>query len=62
VKARAVDQLNEALDNAEGFVGTTDQGRFDECEEAVNQVLQDIRKFSQQTKVRETRFPAWAAF
>ena len=50
-QARQIDQLHSILDRTEGFIGTTEQERFDECEEAVNQVLQDIRKFAQQTKV-----------
>ncbi|GJE98094.1 hypothetical protein PsYK624_143160 [Phanerochaete sordida] len=47
---RQVDQINATLDRAEGFVATHHQERFDECEDAVNQVLQDIRKFAQQIK------------
>lgn len=47
--------INRTLDKAEGFVGTTDQDRFDECEGAVNSVLQDIRRVAQQCKVRFAR-------
>ncbi|KAI0758621.1 Centromere/kinetochore Zw10-domain-containing protein [Irpex lacteus] len=41
----------ETLAEAQGFVGTTDQERYDECEAAVNRVLQHVRRFSQQVKV-----------
>ena len=51
MQGRQVDQLNDTLDKAQGFVATNHQERFDECEEAVNQVLQDIRRFAQQVKV-----------
>ncbi len=44
-------KVNDILDSAEGFVGTTDQERFDVCEAAVNQVLQNVRRFAQQVKV-----------
>ncbi|KAF7789580.1 hypothetical protein EIP86_000526 [Pleurotus ostreatoroseus] len=40
----------DTLDQAQGFIGTTDQDRFDECENAVNSVLQDIRRAAQQCK------------
>ncbi|TFY64920.1 hypothetical protein EVJ58_g2304 [Rhodofomes roseus] len=42
--------IHELLDKAAGFVETTDQDRFDECENAVNQVLQRIRRLSQEWK------------
>lgn len=45
-------KAKETLDGAEGFMDTIKQDRYDECEAAVNQVLKDIRQFSQQTKVR----------
>ncbi|THG95092.1 hypothetical protein EW026_g6495 [Hermanssonia centrifuga] len=44
-------KVNDILDSAEGFVGTTDQERFDVCEAAVNQVLQNVRRFAQQVKL-----------
>ncbi|EKM50623.1 uncharacterized protein PHACADRAFT_213522 [Phanerochaete carnosa HHB-10118-sp] len=47
---RQIDSINSTLDKAEGFVGTNHQARFDECEEAVSQVLQNVRKFAQHTK------------
>ncbi|KAI0091457.1 Centromere/kinetochore Zw10-domain-containing protein [Irpex rosettiformis] len=43
-------KAEEVLAEAQGFTGTTDQDRYDECEAAVNQVLQNIRRFSQQIK------------
>lgn len=45
-----IDHLYSVLDNTEAFVGTAEQERFDECEEAVSQVLQDVRKFARQVK------------
>ncbi|EMD39295.1 hypothetical protein CERSUDRAFT_112943 [Gelatoporia subvermispora B] len=42
--------IDEILDKAEGFVDTTDQDRFDECEAAVNQVLQHIRRLANEWK------------
>ncbi|KZT67377.1 hypothetical protein DAEQUDRAFT_713635 [Daedalea quercina L-15889] len=42
--------INELLDKAAGFVETTDQDRFDDCENAVNQVLRRIRRVSQEWK------------
>ena len=44
-------KINGALDHAAGFIGTTDQDRYDECEEAVHQVLRDIRQTSHELKV-----------
>jgi len=43
-------KVDEILDAAEGFVGTTEQDRYDECEAAINQVLQETRRYSQQLK------------
>ncbi|OCH91473.1 hypothetical protein OBBRIDRAFT_886899 [Obba rivulosa] len=42
--------IDEILDKAEGFVDTTDQDRFDECEAAVSQVLQHIRRLANDWK------------
>ncbi|THH27514.1 hypothetical protein EUX98_g6676 [Antrodiella citrinella] len=42
--------VNDNLDGASGFTETADQERFDECESAVNDVLQGVRKWSQQVK------------
>lgn len=55
-QGRMIEQLDDVLDRAQGFVGTTEQDRFDECEEAVNEVLQDIRKFAQHVKVSNALF------
>ncbi|KAI0079377.1 hypothetical protein K474DRAFT_1735495 [Panus rudis PR-1116 ss-1] len=43
-------KLHEILDQAEGFRDTGNQDRFDECEDAVNQVLQEVRRFSHEVK------------
>ncbi|KAJ3557317.1 hypothetical protein NM688_g1539 [Phlebia brevispora] len=48
-------RINATLDKAEGFIGTTDQDRFDECEAAVNSVLQNIRRVAQQCKTVLTK-------
>lgn len=45
-------RVHNVLDDAQGFVRTNEQDRFDQCEEAVNGVLQDVRRFGQQVKVR----------
>ncbi|KAF9815102.1 hypothetical protein IEO21_04799 [Rhodonia placenta] len=42
--------INEILAEADGFVETMDQDRFDRCENAVNKVLQRIRRVAQQWK------------
>lgn len=42
--------IHELLDKAAGFVETTNQDRFDECENAVNQILQRIRRLAQEWK------------
>lgn len=44
------------IQGAEGFTFTGDQDRYDECETAVNQVLQEIRRLAQRWKVRTSRF------
>ena len=43
--------IDELLDNAKGFIDTTHQDRYDECESAVNEVLQRIRRIAPQWKV-----------
>lgn len=43
--------IEELLDNARGFIDTTQQERYDECESAVNDVLQRIRRVAPQWKV-----------
>ncbi|KZT07285.1 uncharacterized protein LAESUDRAFT_651560 [Laetiporus sulphureus 93-53] len=42
--------MNEILDEAGNFVETTDQERFDECENAVTRALQRVRQLAQQWK------------
>ncbi|KAI0685608.1 Centromere/kinetochore Zw10-domain-containing protein [Cytidiella melzeri] len=44
-------KVDEILNDAEGFANTTDQDCYDDCEAAVNQVLQHIRGFSQTFKL-----------
>lgn len=44
--------IDELLDSAKGFIDTTHQDRYDECEGAVNEVLQRIRRVAPQWKVR----------
>ena len=53
--------IDEMLDNAKGFIDTTHQERYDECEGAVNDVLQRIRRVAPQWKVKLTysSFVAW---
>ena len=46
------------LDSAQGFIDTTQQERYDECEEAVNGVLQRIRRVAPQWKVCGFEFEA----
>ncbi|KAF9454310.1 hypothetical protein P691DRAFT_717761 [Macrolepiota fuliginosa MF-IS2] len=41
---------NILVDGAKGFGYTSDQSRYDECETAINQILQEIKKFAQQLK------------
>ncbi|KAI0792011.1 hypothetical protein C8Q75DRAFT_714752 [Abortiporus biennis] len=52
------EKINEILDSAEGFTGTTEQDRYDECEDSVNETLQHIRRTSQQLKpvLNKTRY------
>lgn len=40
-----------SLTKAEGFVGTAEQERFDECEEAIMGVLSQVRTVARQWKV-----------
>ncbi|KAI0333860.1 hypothetical protein GY45DRAFT_188370 [Cubamyces sp. BRFM 1775] len=42
--------IEELLDGARGFIDTTHQERYDECESAVNDVLQRIRRVAPQWK------------
>jgi centromere/kinetochore protein ZW10 len=51
-KERQRTTINEILDAAKGFTYTSDQDRYDECESAVNSVLQKIKRLAQQLKVR----------
>ncbi|KAH9893391.1 hypothetical protein C8Q73DRAFT_746134 [Cubamyces lactineus] len=48
--AREERTIEELLDAARGFVDTTHQERYDECESAVNEVLQRIRRVAPQWK------------
>jgi hypothetical protein len=41
------------LKRVEGFIGTADQERFDECEEAVTGILSRIRKVTKQWGVSD---------
>ncbi|KAI0738508.1 hypothetical protein C8Q80DRAFT_1205833 [Daedaleopsis nitida] len=47
--------IDELLDNARGFIDTTQQDRYDECESAVNDVLQRIRRVAPQWKAVLTK-------
>ena len=38
-------------EGAQRFIDTGDQDRYDECESAISQVLQDIRRLAQKLKV-----------
>ncbi|KAK7686153.1 hypothetical protein QCA50_010373 [Cerrena zonata] len=51
-------KVNETLDGTDGFRYTSDQDRYDECEAAINQVLQDIRRFAREVKpvVTKTKY------
>jgi centromere/kinetochore protein ZW10 len=40
------------VDGAKGFRFTSKQDRYDECEMAINKVLQEIKRLAQQLKVR----------
>lgn len=55
LKDRQCQSAFELLDLAGGFVDTTNQDRFDECENAVNQVLRRTRHSAQQWKVSQWR-------
>lgn len=44
--------MRRVLAQAEGFVDTADQDRFDECESAMTTVLRDVRSVAFQWKVR----------
>lgn len=46
---QSVDKL--LVEGAEGFTFTGDQDRYDACEEAVNGVLQSIKRVAQSWKV-----------
>ncbi|KAL1941263.1 hypothetical protein VTO73DRAFT_7475 [Trametes versicolor] len=48
--AREERSIEELLDGARGFIDTTHQERYDECESAVNEVLRRIRRVSPQWK------------
>ncbi|KAH9951200.1 Centromere/kinetochore Zw10-domain-containing protein [Amylocystis lapponica] len=43
--------INDLLNKAGGFVDTTDQDRFDDCESAVSKALQRTRQLAQQWKI-----------
>lgn len=47
------DLVASSLKRAEGFVGTADQERFDECEEAVMSILSQVRKVAKQWGVSD---------
>jgi centromere/kinetochore protein ZW10 len=47
------DSVANSLKGAEGFVGTADQERFDECEEAVLCILSQVRKVAKQWVVSD---------
>ncbi|KAI0697828.1 hypothetical protein C8T65DRAFT_614507 [Cerioporus squamosus] len=53
--AREERLIDEILDNAKGFIDTTHQERYDECETAVNEVLQRIRRVAPQWKAVLTK-------
>lgn len=42
------DLVASSLKKAEGFIGTADQDRFDECEEAIMSILSQVRKVAKQ--------------
>ncbi|KAI8996428.1 hypothetical protein BD414DRAFT_455134 [Trametes punicea] len=48
--AREERSIEELLDDAKGFIDTTRQERYDECESVVNEVLQRIRRVAPQWK------------
>lgn len=43
---------NILAQGAQGFGYTGDQDRYDECEEAISQVLREVRRLAQKLKVR----------
>jgi centromere/kinetochore protein ZW10 len=47
------DLVASSLKRAEGFIGTADQERFDECEEAVMSILSQVRKVAKQWGVSD---------
>jgi protein transport protein DSL1/ZW10 len=47
--------VGEILADAQGFINTTDQEQYDDCEAAISLVVQNIRRFSQEVKVRYFR-------
>ncbi|TBU47577.1 hypothetical protein BD309DRAFT_951562 [Dichomitus squalens] len=53
--AREERLIDEMLDRASGFMDTTQQERYDECEEAINDVLQRIRRVAPQWKAVLTK-------
>ncbi|RPD59040.1 hypothetical protein L226DRAFT_510672 [Lentinus tigrinus ALCF2SS1-7] len=53
--AREERLIDELLDHAKGFIDTTHQERYDECEGAVNGVLQRIRRVAPQWKAVLTK-------
>ncbi|KAI9062498.1 hypothetical protein FKP32DRAFT_1666937 [Trametes sanguinea] len=48
--AREERVIEESLDRARGFIDTTHQERYDECEDSVNEALQRIRRVAPQWK------------
>jgi protein transport protein DSL1/ZW10 len=52
----AQDKQRQSIDRilaaAEGFIDTGEQDRYDECENAITHVLQEIRLLARQWKVR----------
>ena len=55
-QAREERLVDEVVDTARGFIDTTQQERHDECEEAVNDVLQCVRRVAPQRKVHLFEF------
>jgi hypothetical protein len=45
------DVVTASLKKAKGFVGTSEQEHYDECEEAVMNVLSQVRKVARQWQV-----------
>ena len=44
--------LEDVLADADGFAGTSDQERYDECEMVITRVLRDVRSIAHAWKVR----------